>query len=198
MQPSDFVNPFIRRTASKVRESHNLMFMLALRAEDIDKDISLNERGRQAFRWPAHITNMYQYRMMWDVDYNRLYHMCLISHCSELEFFFKALFDKYPHLPEQKNNFYQKFGLVIKELEASGIDFTSIQDDINQIKVAFQVRHIGIHNMSIVDEDFHKHTNGLGTLGQPYVVDQTLINLIFSATEKMLKHLDVNLPPLPA
>jgi len=198
MQPRDFVNPFIRSTASKVRESHNLIFMLAFRAKDIDKDISLNESARQAFSWPAHITNMYEYRMMWDVDYNRLYHMCLISHCSELEFFFKALFDKYPHLPEQKNNFYQKFGLVIKELEASGIDFTSIQDDIKQIKVAFQVRHIGIHNMSIVDEDFHKHTNGLGTLGQPYVVDQTLINLIFSATEKMLKHLDVNLPPLPA
>lgn len=198
MQPSDFQNPFIRKNANKVRESHNLMFMLATRAVDIDKGSIFYEKSKELLGWPERVKNLYDYRTMWDVDYNRLYHMCLISHCSELEFFFKALFDKYPHLPEQKNNFYQKFGLVIKELEASGIDFTSIQDDINQIKVAFQVRHIGIHNMSIVDEDFHKHTNGLGTMGQPYVVDQTLINLIFSATEKMLKHLDVNLPPLPA
>jgi len=198
MQPRDFVNPFIRRTASKVRESHNLMFMLAFRAEDIDKDISLNESARQSFGWPAHITNMYEYRMMWDVDYNRLYHMCLISLCSELEFFFKALFEKYPHLPEQKNNFYQKFGLVIEVLEKSGIDFNSIQDDIDQVKIAFQIRHIGVHNMSIVDENFRANTHGLGTPGQPYVVDQDLINRISSATGKMLKHLDVNLPPLPA
>ncbi|MCX2202820.1 hypothetical protein LDO48_25225 [Pantoea agglomerans] len=92
MQPSDFNNPFIRNVASKVRESNNLMFMLALRAEDIDKDFSFNESDRQTLGWPAHITNMYEYRMMWGVDYNRLYQICIISHCSELEYFFKALF----------------------------------------------------------------------------------------------------------
>lgn len=198
MQPNDFNNPFIRKVANKVRESHNLMFMLATRAVDLDKDFLFNEKARVLFGWPERVKNFYEYRTMWDVDYNRLYHMCLISHCSELEFFFKALFDKYSHLPEQKSFFYQKFGLVIKELEASGIDFTPVQTDIHQVKIAFQVRHIGIHNMSIVDEDFHKHTNGLGTLGQPYVVDQNLINLIMSATEKILKHLDATLPPLPA
>ncbi|KYP85915.1 hypothetical protein WB91_23080 [bacteria symbiont BFo1 of Frankliniella occidentalis] len=201
MQPSDFNNLFIREVANKVRESQNLMFMLTLTAEKNDKSGTINESGRRAMGWPAHITNWYQYRKMWNVDYNRLYHMCLISHCSELEFFFKVLFDKYPHLPEQKNNFYQKFGMVIKELEASGIDFTSVQADINQIKIAFQVRHIGIHNMSIVDEEFQRNTNGLGasgTPGQPYVVDQALVRKTSEATNKVLKHLDVNLPPLPA
>ncbi|NQE77613.1 hypothetical protein A8L50_22870 [Pantoea ananatis] len=83
-------------------------------------------------------------------------------------------------------------------MEKSGIDFNSIQDDIDQVKIAFQIRHIGIHNMSIVDENFRANTHGLGTPGQPYVVDQDLINRISSATGKMLKHLDVNLPPLPA
>lgn len=197
MQPSDFNNPFIRDTANKVRESHNLMFILALTADKNDKAGNISERVRRAMGWPDHITNWYNYRKWWGVDYNRLYHMCLISHCSEIEFFFKALFDKYTHLPKQKNNFYQKFGLVINELKKSGIDFTSIQHDIDQVNIAFQVRHIGIHNMSIVDESFQKNTNGLGTLGQPFVVDQQLVRETSSATGKILKRLDEALPPLP-
>lgn len=198
MQPSDFNNPFIRGVASKVRESNNLMFMLAIRAEDIDKNFSFNESGRQAIGWPAHITNMYEYRMMWGVDYNRLYQICIISHCSELEYFFKALFDKYPHLPKKENNFYQKFVLVIKELKKTGIDFTSIQQDIDLVSIAFQVRHIGIHNMSIVDEYFQKNTKGLGTLGQPFLVDQKFVRDTSSAIDKILKRLDDALPPVPA
>lgn len=201
MQPSNFNNPFIRDAANKVRESHNLMYTLALTTEKNDKSGEVYESGRRAMGWPDTITNWYNYRKMWGVDYNRLFHMCLISHCSELEFFFKTLFDKYPHLPKQKSNFYQKFFLVIKELEESGIDFSSLQGEIDQIKIAFQVRHIGIHNMSIVDEDFQRNTNGLGAsgmLGQPYVVDQALIVKIASATDKILKHLDATLPPLPA
>jgi hypothetical protein len=197
MQPKDFNNIFIRETASKVRESHNLMFMLATRAVALDKEFNLNENAKEHFGWPEHVNNLYDYRTMWDVDYNRLYHMCIISHCSELEFFFKSLFVKYTHLPKQKNNFYQKFGLVIKELKKSGIDFTSVQHDIDQVNIAFQVRHIGIHNMSIVDEGFQKNTNGLGTLGQPFVVDQKLVSETSSSTDKILKRLDEALPPLP-
>lgn len=198
MQPSDFKNVFIRKTANKVRESHNLMFTLAITAEDNDKKGQVYESGRHIMGWPAHITNWYEYRMMWGVDYNRLFHMCVIFHCSELEFFFKALFEKYPHLPKQQNNFYQKFGLVINELEKSGIDFTSVQQDINQVSIAFQVRHIGIHNMSIVDQTFQKNTNGLGTLAQPFVVDKALVIATALATDNILKRLDDDLPPLPA
>ncbi|MGP2540634.1 hypothetical protein [Pantoea eucalypti] len=198
MQSRDFNNLFVRDVARKIRELNNLMFMLALRAEDIDKGFSFNESARQVLGWPAHITNMYEYRMMWDVDYNRLYQICIISHCSELEYFFKTLFDKYPHLPKKNNNFYQKFGLVIEELKKTGIDFTSIQQDIDLVSIAFQVRHIGIHNMSIVDEYFKKNTKGLGTLGQPFVVTQEFVTDTSTAIDKILKHLDDALPPVPA
>jgi hypothetical protein len=101
MQSRDFNNLFVRDVARKIRELNNLIFMLALRAEDIDKGFSFNESARQVLGWPAHITNMYEYCMMWDADYNRLYQICIISHCSELEYFFKTLFDKYSHLPKK-------------------------------------------------------------------------------------------------
>ncbi|QTO53803.1 hypothetical protein J8I88_14915 [Duffyella gerundensis] len=196
MQQDEFSNPFIRMATNKVRESLNLIFMLSTQAKDTDKKFYFNEDGRRSMGWPPHITNMYKYRMMWDVDYNRLFHMCIISNCSELEFFFKELFDKYNHLPDKENNFFQKFWLVVKELEKSGVDFTPVQQDIELVKIAFQVRHIAIHNMSIVDKRFQRHTNGLGTLGQPFPVDDKLVGDIGSATTNILKHLDGALPPL--
>ncbi|EOC0011592.1 hypothetical protein ACI0X9_003276 [Cronobacter turicensis] len=199
MQPSDYKNPFIRNTANKVRESHNLIFMLTTRAKELDKHITFNETGKKLMGWPDHIDNMYEYRMMWGVDYNRLYHMCIISLCSELEFFFKSLWEKYSHLPgNKKNNFFQRFDDVIADLQSTGINFSPIQGAVDTVSAAFQVRHIGIHNMSIVDASFQTKTKGLGTLGQYFTVDQTLVNSIFDATEELMKHLDVNLPPLPA
>lgn len=112
MQASDFNNPFVSSVAIKVRGFNNLIFMMAFRSEDIDKNFSFNENGRQALGWPAHITNMYAYRNMWDVDYNRLYQICIISHCSELEYFFKTLFDKYLHLPKKKITFTRSLVLL--------------------------------------------------------------------------------------
>jgi hypothetical protein len=52
--------------------------------------------------------------------------------------------------------------------------------------------------MSIVDEYFKKNTKGLGTLGQPFVVTQEFVTDTSTAIDKILKHLDDALPPVPA
>jgi len=52
--------------------------------------------------------------------------------------------------------------------------------------------------MSIVDEYFLKNTNGLGTLGQPFIVDQKFVCDTSSAIDKIFKRLDDALPPVSA
>ena len=194
MQHFDFKNELIMRHFVQLRESHNLIFQFATQAENKDKEFIIAPNARAMMRWPSDIENMYDYRKMWGVNYNRLMQLCIITLCSELEFMFKSIFTKYCY-PISGNNkgFYQRFSDVVIALTKSGIDFSSILTSVATIDKAFQIRHICIHNMGIADQTFIDKT-GLGIVGQDYIFTQNEYVEMVVAGFIFQKFLDDNLP----
>lgn len=194
MQASDFNNNLIQRHFVQLRESHNLIFQFAVQAEAKDKEYVLDPKVKQMMGWPAHVNNMYDYRTMWGVDYDRLMHLCIISFCTEMEFMFRAIFTKYGYSTTgNAKGFYQRFSDVITALTSAGINFSTIHLSLNKINTAFQIRHICIHNLGIVDQDFHSKT-GLGTVGQAYLITQSDYIDMVDACIELQKLLDTQLP----
>lgn len=197
MQRNEFKNALILWHYDRVREvTNNLMFSFAITAPDKDKKMVFGESMRTNMGWPSHITTFYDYRVMFPGVYERLFQFCIISLCSDVEIFFKALFDKYEYPKGRGLGFFQRIDEVFAALKNKGIDFLPIQSSIENLQLAFQIRHIGIHNMGVVDDNFIKKT-GKGTAGVPFPVDQKSYREMFVAYEKLLEYLDGLLPPLP-
>ncbi|WP_214511946.1 hypothetical protein [Pseudomonas brassicacearum] len=158
--------------------------------------MKINESTRVSMGWPLHVKSMYDYRMMFGEVYARLFQFCVISLCSDAETFFKETFDRYGYIKGKGKGFFQRFDDVISKLEAAGLDFSPVQSSIEKIHLAFQIRHIGIHNMGIVDDDFSSKT-GMGSVGSVYPIDQNSYREMFVAYTAFLKHLDSRLPTTP-
>lgn len=198
MQRNEFKNALILSHYDRVREvTNNLMFGFATTAPDNDKKRGVNEFLRTNMGWPRHVTTLYDYRVMFPGVYERLFQFCIISLCSDAEIFFKALFDKYEYPKGSGLGFFQRIDDVFAALKNEGIDFLPIQSSIENLQLAFQIRHIGIHNMGVVDDNFIKKT-GKGTAGASFLIDQKSYREMFEAYEKLLGYLDGLLPPLPA
>ncbi|MFL9955301.1 hypothetical protein PQR65_18090 [Paraburkholderia nemoris] len=175
--------------------TNNLVFMFATTAPTDDKARAFPDSLRVNMGWPAHIKTMFDYRMMFGDIYERLFQFSVISLCSDFEAFSKEVFEKYGY---KKGNgaFFQRIDDVIAAMENEGFDFSSIQSSIRKLQLAFQIRHIGIHNMGVVDTNFNSKT-GQGVIGNPYPVNQENYLEMFDAYAIFLKHLDDNLPSLP-
>lgn len=194
MQDFDFKNNLIKRHFVQLRESHNLIFQFAIQAEDKDKQYIVQPSIREMMRWPENIQSMYDYRIMWGVNYDRLMQLCIITLCSELEFMFKTIFTHYNYKIEgREKGFYQRFQDIIKALTNSGIDFSSILSTVDILNIAFQIRHICIHNMGVADESFVNKT-GLGTDGLAYTFTQEEYVAMVDAGFEFQKLLDNQLP----
>ncbi|HEN8507926.1 TPA: hypothetical protein ACIDZQ_004815 [Pseudomonas aeruginosa] len=198
MQRNEFKNPHVLWHFDRVREAtNNLMFMSATSTERSDRNTIINESTRISMGWPSHVKSMYDYRMMFGNVYERLFQFCVISLCSDAEIFFKETFDKYGYAKGKGNGFFQRLDDVISKLEVAGFDFSPIQNSIEKIRLAFQIRHIGIHNMGVVDDDFAIKT-GLGSVGSVYPINQNSYREMFDAYTDLLKYLDAKLPNTPA
>lgn len=197
MQPNNFRKNLFKTHAVQIRESHNLLFALALTSEQSDKLKTLPTDITSGLGLPSKIQTMYDYRMHFYGNYDRLFQLCVISLCSEIEFFFKSLYNHYKFQTppsEKSGNFYQRFLKVIDALENEGVDFSSIIRVVDNVNLAFQVRHIAIHNMGIVDSEFMNKTKQKGVLNQTYPVTQQEYMIMFNSTGVLLQHLDKHLP----
>lgn len=197
MQRNEFNNPDVLWHFDRVRETtNNLIFMFATRTLHQDKEWIIDEKTKTAMGWPPHVKNMYDYRMMFGNVYERLFQFCVISLCSDIEIFFKDVFEKNGYTREKGNGFFQRFDSVVLSLEKAGFNFSSIQSSVEKISLAFQIRHIGVHNMGIVDENFSTKT-GVGVVGNVYPIDQSSYREMFDAYTVLLKFLDARLPYIP-
>lgn len=197
MQPNNFSKKIFKIHAVQIRESHNLLFEFALTSEQSDKLKLLPKDITSGLGLPSNIKTMYDYRMNFYGSYDRLFQFCVISLCSEIEFFFKSLYNHYKfQIPasEKSGNFYQRFLKVIDALKNEGVDFSSIIRDVDNVNLAFQIRHIAIHNMGLVDSEFMNKTKQKGVLNQTYSVTQQEYMTMFNSTGVLLQHLDNHLP----
>lgn len=194
MQRKDFKNNLILKHFDLTREvTNNLLFGNACTIEDSDKRMLFPTSLVKNMGWNDNIKSMYDYRMMYPGVYERLYQLCVISLCSDNEFLFKEIFDQYGYSKGNGNGFFQRFEDVISSLNSQGLDFTKILPDIENLKLAFQIRHIGIHNMGYVDNNFVSKT-GKGTVGVEYKISQSDFRILFDSYQKLLEHLDSILP----
>lgn len=191
MQPKDLKNKHIRQHYITALEgTNNLVFMHAITAAANDKNTKF--RG-DILGWGSNIKSWYDYRMMFGNVYDRLFQLCVISLCSDIELFLKQTFEKFNYKKGRGSGFYQRFNEVIVTLKDSGHNFSEIEDSLAKIDFAFQVRHICIHNYGIADENFIRKTN-TGILGQSYEINQERYREMFDAYTAFLKHLDSLLP----
>ncbi|MFJ4344354.1 hypothetical protein [Pseudomonas sp. NPDC089401] len=191
MQPKDLKSNHVREHYQTALErTNNLVFMHAITAASNDQ--KTNFPG-EILGWGSKIKTWYDYRMMFGNVYERLFQLCVISLCSDIELFLKQTFEKFNYKKGEGRGFYQRFNEVIATLKESGHDFSEIEEDLKKIDFAFQVRHICIHNYGIVDETFIRKTT-LGKLGQKFEINQEQYREMFDAYVVFLKHLDPKLP----
>lgn len=191
MQPKDLKNKHVRWHYQSVLErTNNLVFMHAITAASNDQR---TEFPGERLGWHSDIKTWYDYRMMFGNVYDRLFQLCVISLCSDIELFLKQTFEKFNYQKGNGRGFYQRFNDVIATLKKAGHDFSAIEDSLMKIDFAFQVRHICVHNYGIVDESFLSKTK-VGKLGQTYEINQEQYREMFDAYVAFLKHLDPRLP----
>ncbi|MDQ0783070.1 hypothetical protein [Chryseobacterium sp. W4I1] len=140
---------------------------------------------------PENINNWFDYTISLGTNYSRLKMLTIISACSDVEFLLKKFIEEYYDTNANMNkNFYQLLDDVNKEIFIpKGINLNN-ESFFEKIKIAFQVRHISIHNMGFVDETFNQKTNLNLPLDTEFEIDNVFINDTFDAIEQLIQFLD--------
>lgn len=194
MQPADFQSSLTRsHYVSALEGTNNLLFYLASTAEIEDKRIEFPPTLITSLGLPHDIKTMFDYRSRYPGIYNRVHQFCVISLCADIEAFFKALFSERGYTPGNGRGFFQRFDDVISVLASIGFDFTTLSDNLQHLKLAFQVRHICIHNLGRVDQKFADTTRLPVTVGDLYVVTHEEYRSMFDSYAKLLRHVDTTL-----
>jgi hypothetical protein len=169
--------------------TNNTLFIMTTLAPIEDKKFVFPDKLKEALNIPNEINNWYEMKKIFGV-YERLYHVLIISLCSDIEFMLKDLMKEL--LPEKKFNFgfFQRFREVIKTLEDLGYRFDSIQNELKTVEKCFQIRHIAIHNMGYVDEKFKNNVETKYNVDEHFFVDQEVYKEAFNSYWKFLEKLD--------
>jgi len=140
---------------------------------------------------PKEINNWYEYTIHLGSDYSRLKMLTIISACSDVEFLLKLFIENhYDTNANKPKNFYQRLDDVNNQIFITkGVDLNN-HPFFNKIKLAFQVRHICIHNMGFADESFNKKTGFNMQIDSQFEIDNNFINQTFDAIEELIFFLD--------
>ena len=193
MQPYDLQNATLREHYIRCREgTNNLLFWYATTAPLEDKKIRLPPKLINTLNLPSNIKTMFDYRSMFNGIYHRLYQQCMISLCSDIEFMFKELFSisNIPIPPKKGTVFFQRFNQVIDALKSHGIVFDIFETEVENLSLAFKIRHICVHNFGNMDEKFLAETKLSGVIGETFIIDQELYKRMFHSYATLLKQLD--------
>lgn len=153
--------------------TNNGMYGLAATAPAFDAQRVFSASLRMSLGLPAHIQTVFDQRKASGV-YQRFWELAVISLCSDIEFFFKDLFER--TLPSSATSFrsFQHFLKVVGELGRLGIDLEELGAEIGDLAECFQVRHICVHNMGFVDKRFKDQIDTSLQIGEKYIVDQEI------------------------
>jgi hypothetical protein len=170
--------------------TNNLVFGAAHTVPLSDQKIVFNDKTRQAMGWPDSIRSMYDYRNRIPAIYNRMFQLSIISLCSDVEFFFKGLFELETMPCPKDRGFFQRFEQVISTLTKHGIDFSLLASEIAALTQAFRIRHMCIHNFGVVDEKFAAESSRPVTVGDVYMIGQEEYRPMFDGYVALLRHVD--------
>ena len=169
--------------------TNNTVFAAASSVPLTDKRYEFPPNLIEALGLPENIKTLFDYKILIGT-YQRLWDFTIISICSDIESFFKDLYDsKYPG-NNKRFGFYQRMTDVISDLTGRGIDFTSINSDINTLKMSFQQRHVFIHNLGYVDQNYIDNTGSLLSLNDRLIIIEEDYKKAYVAYGKLLKVID--------
>jgi hypothetical protein len=170
--------------------TNNMVFGSAHSLPLNDKRISFDDKTRTAMGWPDSFRTMYDYRNRIPTLYNRMFQLCIISLCADIEYFFKCLFIAVPIVHTKDRGFFQRFDHVISELLLQGITFSGLDYELEILSKAFQIRHICIHNFGIVDKAFAAKLDRPAIEGEFYIIGQEEYRPMFDSYKEILIHID--------
>lgn len=191
MQATEFTTTLVRSHYIMALEgTNNLVFGAAHSTPLSDQKIIFDDRTREAMGWPDSFRTMYDYRNRIPAIYNRMYQLCIISLCSDVEFFFKSLFDS-AYIPHPKDRgFFQRFEQVSAALTRHGLSLMPVTSEIAALAHAFNIRHMCIHNFGIVDEAFTAKSTYPVKIGDFYMIGQEEYRPMFDGYVAILLHID--------
>jgi hypothetical protein len=139
----------------------------------------------------SQINNMYEYQLSLGSDYSRLKMLTIVSACSDVEFLLREFIENsYENGINKPKNFYQRLDDVNKQFFVpKGVNLDS-EEFFPKIKLGFQIRHICIHNMGYVDENFNKNTGLNLIVGSKFNMDNVTMEDFLTAIEKLIFFLD--------
>lgn len=191
MQANQFKSKFVRTHYVMALEgTNNTLFHLAHTLPILDKQSAFPESLKSALGLPHSMKTMFDYRNQIPAIYNRLFQLCIISLCADIEFFFKALFEEYVIEKRKDRGFFQRFNGVITALSERGFDFAGLTNELAELEQAFMVRHMCVHNFGIVDNDFAGKSRRLVVVGEIYSLDQTEYLRMFDSYRALLLYFD--------
>lgn len=170
--------------------TNNLVFGSATSIPLQDQKVIFNDKTRTAMGWPDSIRTMHDYRARIPAIYNRLYQLCIISLCADIEFFFKSLFESLSIQRPKDRGFFQRFDQVISALTDHGINFTALSAELASLKHAFDIRHMCIHNFGVVDAAFEAKSLKPVKAGEFYMIRQEEYRPMFDGYVTLLLHVD--------
>ena len=191
MQPTEFKTALVRgHYVMALEGTNNLVFESATSIPINDRQIVFNGTIRKAMGWPDSIRTMYDYRNRIPAIYNRLFQLCIISLCADVEFFFKNLFESLSIPRPKDRGFFQRFEHVIAALNKRGLSFSPLSSEIASISHAFHIRHMCIHNFGIVDQAFAAKVARPVKVGDFYIIGQEEYRPMFDGYVALLLHID--------
>lgn len=194
MQPSAFTTDLVRGHYIMALEgTNNLVFGAAHSMPLQDQKVVFNDEIRTAMGWPDSIRTMHDYRARVPAIYNRLFQLCIISLCADIEFFFKGLFEARSIPCPKDRGFFQRFDQVISALTAHGFNFDSLAAELTSLKHAFDIRHMCIHNFGVVDDAFAAKSQKPVAVGDFYMIAQEEYRPMFDGYVKLLLRIDAQL-----
>lgn len=191
MQPVNLRSELLRNHYLRSLEgTNNLLFFFASLAPIQDKSRKLPPELIGALNLPPEIKSMYDYRCRYNGIYDRLYQHCIISLCSDIEYMFKELFVNRGIIQNSGRGFFQRFTEVIQVLKCNDFDFTAIDQDLKNLRLAFSIRHISIHNFGYIDQDFINQTDSTATVGDYFVLGEDDFQMMFRSYCSFIECLD--------
>lgn len=170
--------------------TNNTIFNLAITAPMNDKKSRYPLKLKQAMNWPDWLNCDFDVKNLYGV-YDRLYQFTLISLCCDIEFFLKALFSSESLQQGNGRGYFQRFSSVVSDLTNFGVPLNNIQSDIDNIVIAFSIRHVAIHNFGLADEDYIRQTKSTLNIGDHVPVNQEIYLLCSGSYRNFLSCVDL-------
>jgi len=169
--------------------TNNTIFGYAHRAPMIDQSVRYTPEIKSAMQWPEWINSDYDLKNHFGV-YERLFQFTVISLCSDIEYFFKDLYARENLTPGKGKGYFQRFTEVINDLKKIGAPLDEHQNDLNNLTLAFAIRHVAIHNFGYADEDFVKATRTELRIGEHVPVNQEIYLKCSDSYREFLRCMD--------